>query len=789
MKKISTLLFALMLCICASAQKNLATVINEAVTELSSKYDVVPVFLDCHEAYVLDSQVKLGSQKIAIWGGQAKVAVSGEGQIATQTYLQVRDIKFDLENANQAPVALEADADEALMTMDKYPGANQNWPHADNKINIVNCAFREVKNGIFSTNGANWAIYFLTIEGCVAQISEAIANPVLNIKGSVKNFSLINNTFYKVGAESSKVFVSFGNASNAQPQKVWGTTATAKWVVKNNTFAQTFGNKAVGDQMPSKNNITITAKKNIFYNTFRFQNKFVGNGKKDYTADDNIQCCTLESSTIESGLGNEVDSIFVMPEGPLDLDNVQALKANFGVDFAMSSFGCQKWYNAVKDNVAKAEGKDYEIVLGPDMIEMGKKDGAAKPAMSSAYPWIEYVNPTSTLDDGRAEVQQSNRWTDIDPAAGTGEHGDFIQVKGNNGSVNSPVISKQWGKVMNLYVTNMDKVVVYATGSGGSASDLNAIVLTATSNEGDVVTAQTEPGTIAGKGSKSACCAIELDGAKVWKVEINSLIEKDMMVTGLNLYAHKEYHSPVVAEGELKELVLGPDMLTTGKKEGADKPCINTKKYGWIAYVNPTSVLDNGEAEVQQSNRWTDLDPVTGEKGDFIQVTGKNGSVNSPVISAQWGKYLTFAVANTAMFEVYATGSAGGSAEDGNYVMISAVEAGDTTAIVEKSTPGGIYGKGTASDKVSILLDPAKKYVVSVMGAPEVNKDIQITGVALLPLESIARSAAKGGEIDGIQNVEIVNAANGVAYNIAGQRVNKSAKGIIILDGKKYINK
>lgn len=595
MKKISTLLFALMLCICASAQKNLATVINEAVTELSSKYDVVPVFLDCHEAYVLDSQVKLGSQKIAIWGGQAKVAVSGEGQIATQTYLQVRDIKFDLENANQAPVALEADADEALMTMDKYPGANQNWPHADNKINIVNCAFREVKNGIFSTNGANWAIYFLTIEGCVAQISEAIANPVLNIKGSVKNFSLINNTFYKVGAESSKVFVSFGNASNAQPQKVWGTTATAKWVVKNNTFAQTFGNKAVGDQMPSKNNITITAKKNIFYNTFRFQNKFVGNGKKDYTADDNIQCCTLESSTIESGLGNEVDSIFVMPEGPLDLDNVQALKANFGVDFAMSSFGCQKWYNAVKDNVAKAEGKDYEVVLAPDMIEMGKKDGAAKPAMSSAYPWIEDVNPTSTLDDGRAEVQQSNRWTDINPE--------------------------------------------------------------------------------------------------------------------------------------------------------------------------------------------------TGVQGEFLQVTGKNGSVNSPVISAQWGKYLTFAVTNTAMFEVYAAGSASGSAEDGNYVMISAVESNDATPIVEKSTPGGIYGKGTASDKVSILLDPAKKYVVSVMGAPEVNKDIQITGVALLPLESIARSAAKGGEIDGIQNVEIVNAANGVAYNIAGQRVNKSAKGIIILDGKKYINK
>lgn len=789
MKKISTLLFAMMLCICANAQKNLATVINDAVASLSSKYEVVPVFLDAHESYVLDSQVNLGNQMIAIWGGDAIVTVSGEGQIATQTYLQVRNVKFDLEAAKNAPVALEANADESLMTMANYPGANQNWPHANYKISIVNCAFREVSNGIFSTNGANWAIHFLTIDGCVAQIAEKVANPVLNIKGSVKNLTMTNNTFYKVGTTSDKVFVSFGNASNGQPQKVWGTDATAKWNVQNNTFAQVFGNKAFGDQIPSKNNITITAKKNIFYNTFRFQNKFVGNGKKDYTADDNIQFCNLESSTVESGLGNEVDPGFTMPEGALDLNNVAALKANFGVKFGLSSFGCQKWYNTVLDNAIKAAGKNFALILGPDMLEMGTKDGAAKPAIAKAYPWIEYINPTSTLDDGRAEVQQSNRWTDIDPAAGTGEHGDFIQATGKNGSVNSPVISKQWGKVMNLYVTNMDKVVVYATGSAsGSAADGNGILLTATANDGTVVTAQTEPGSIYGKGNASACCAIELDPAKVWQVEINSLVEKDMQITGLNLYVHQEYHSPAVAAGEFKETVLGPDMLTTGKKEGASKPCINSKAYPWIEYVNPTSVLDNGAAEVQQSNRWTDIDPVTGQKGDFIQVTGKNGSVNSPVISAQWGKYLTFAVTNTAMFEVYATGSASGSAADGNYVLISALAAGEDTPETAQSNPGDIYGKGNGSGMASLLLDPAKNYIVSVMGAPEVNKDIQITGIALLPLESIAR-VAKEGATDGIETIQVVKTTNGAAYNVAGQRVNLNTKGLIIVDGKKFINK
>lgn len=783
MKKISTLLFALMLCIGASAQVNLAEYINQKVSELSSKYEVVPVMLDANEQYVLDSQVDLGAQKVAIWGGNALVTVKGDAQISTLTYLQVRGVKFDLTEASKAPIAIAAATKDANPEL--FNGIKADMAYINTSIAIVNCAFREVKNGVFVDN-AKAAVKFFTLEDNVIQVSDDMAKPVIDNFGAIKNLKIAGNTIYKVSPAQKTYVVKFNNASNAQPQKVWGETATANFVATNNTFYNL--TKDFGNQIPSKNNIIVTVKKNIFYNTFRFQNKFVGNCKKDYTEDDNIQFCNSETATIESGLGKELDPEFTAPEAALDLNNVEALKANFGVKFALSSFGAPKWNNAVKSDVVKAAGKAFELVLGPDMIAMGTKDGAAKPGISAAYPWIEYINPTSKLDDGRAEVQQSNRWTDIDPAAGTGEHGDWIQATGVNGSVNSPVISKQWGKVMNLYVTNMDKVVVYATGSAsGSAADGNGILLTATASDGTVVTAQSEPGSIYGKGTASACCAIELDAAKVWQVEINSLVEKDMQITGLNLYAHQEFHSPVVAEGAVKETVLGPDMLTTGKKDGADKPCINTKAYPWIDYVNPTSVLDNGAAEVQQSNRWTDIDPVTGEKGDFIQVKGANGSVNSPVISAQWGKYLTFAVANTAMFEVYATGSASGKAEDGNYVMISALAVGETTPETATSNPGDIYGKGNGSGKASLLLDPAKKYIVSVVGAPEINKDIQVTGIALLPIESIARLAK--AETDGIATIEVVKPATGAAYNVAGQRVSRNAKGLIIVDGKKFFNK
>lgn len=48
-----------------------------------------------------------------------------------------------------------------------------------------------------------------------------------------------------------------------------------------------------------------------------------------------------------------------------------------------------------------------------------------------------------------------------------------------------------------------------------------------------------------------------------------------------------------------------------------------------------------------------------------------------------------------------------------------------------------------------------------------------------------------GGGGAGIEGVVIdeVNNADAPAYNIAGQRVNKNAKGIVIINGKKYINK
>ena len=444
-----------------------------------------------------------------------------------------------------------------------------------------------------------------------------------------------------------------------------------------------------------------------------------------------------------------------------------------------------------------SEGKAFEVVLGPDLVQGGfpktAEDGTVseKNGISEKYDWVEYINPTSTLDNGKAEVQTSNRWTNYDPNYedwNYGEGANWIQVYGENGSVNSPVLSAAWGKYMNFVVKETAKMIFLGVGSaGGSAEDGNCLRIVALSEDGDIIEANSTPGGIYGKGTASDTVSIALDPEKVYQVSVkgDETAKKDIMLAGIQIFGVSEApgiapKAPNVPNYAFWETVKGPDMLTT-KPKTADDGTVSDKAaiaLDWIEYVNPTSTLDDGTAEVQVSNRWTDLNPETGERGEWLQVTGEDGSVNSPVVSAQWGKYLMFFVKDTKKFTVYATGSASGSAEEGNYVLVTATPFTSSKAITAQTEPGTIYGKGTASDCVTIELDPAEKYEIKVEGAPVVNRDIMITGVTLQ--DEVTADAQEAGQ--GTLNIAIAKAeevagtgiytvelTEGKTYTLAGE--------------------
>ena len=824
MKKIFTLISVALLCLSASAQVNLATAIEDAVKASSDEY--CSVFLDHTKEYVLDSNVDLGLQKAVIWGCGAKVTVKGEGQLSTQTYLQVRSVNFLCAEATKAIIALSATPDESLKINDetsaiKFEGANQKVYWIDNQVSVILCNFVDLGQSLIYANKQPYALANLKIDQCVVQLRGSKIDPVINWVGSntgaIKNIVLSNNTIYNVSQDNtSSWMIRYGNASNAQPQKVWGTDAFSRFQMYNNTIC--FPGKALANNFPNKNNVYLTWKKNIFINTPYLQ-KTASNAVREFTNADNVLYAT-EGFTIDNTdkekYGTVEDLAIVPPTESLNIDNIFTLKNVFAPKFETiatnSQYGDPRWVTPFKDVIAKTPGYGYEVVLGPDMLDLtnltlvgncNEADlGKVKPGIDTVnYPWIKYVrgDDKNILSNGQHEAQKSNRWTDLNPT--TGERGTWLQATGKNGSVESPVISGEWNKWMVVFVKNLTTLKVFATGSASSTAETKVrLVVKAMGTDGTVIEAATAEGSIYGKGTASDVCQVELNPEVGYMVEISSVSpgnkKDDIQITGLQLHGVDTTPFPVChapgekAPGTNYEVVLGPDMLAEYalvSDPATTKPGINVEAYPWITYTrgDGLNALENGQYEAQQSNRWTDLNPTTGEKCEFIQVTGKNGSVNSPVISAEWNKWMEAAIMDATSFRVYATGSASNKAETGEQLILTAT-ANDGTVVKAATTPGTIYGKGTASDCATLKLDPSKAYVVKIEGKV---KDIQITGFNITGTDlSIAPVEEEPGMGDatGIENVETAPVQNGRIYNVLGQEV-KTAKGLVIKNGKKYI--
>ena len=824
MKKIFTLISVALLCLSASAQVNLATAIEDAVKASSDEY--CSVFLDHTKEYVLDSNVDLGLQKAVIWGCGAKVTVKGEGQLSTQTYLQVRSVNFLCAEATKAIIALSATPDESLKINDetsaiKFEGANQKVYWIDNQVSVILCNFVDLGQSLIYANKQPYALANLKIDQCVVQLRGSKIDPVINWVGSntgaIKNIVLSNNTIYNVSQDNtSSWMIRYGNASNAQPQKVWGTDAFSRFQMYNNTIC--FPGKALANNFPNKNNVYLTWKKNIFINTPYLQ-KTASNAVREFTNADNVLYAT-EGFTIDNTdkekYGTVEDLAIVPPTESLNIDNIFTLKNVFAPKFETiatnSQYGDPRWVTPFKDVIAKTPGYGYEVVLGPDMLDLtnltlvgncNEADlGKVKPGIDTVnYPWIKYVrgDDKNILSNGQHEAQKSNRWTDLNPT--TGERGTWLQATGKNGSVESPVISGEWNKWMVVFVKNLTTLKVFATGSASSTAETKVrLVVKAMGTDGTVIEAATAEGSIYGKGTASDVCQVELNPEVGYMVEISSVSpgnkKDDIQITGLQLHGVDTTPFPVChapgekAPGTNYEVVLGPDMLAEYalvSDPATTKPGINVEAYPWITYTrgDGLNALENGQYEAQQSNRWTDLNPTTGERGTWIQATGKNGSVNSPVISAEWNKWMEAAIMDATSFRVYATGSASSKVETGEQLILTAT-ANDGTVVKTATTPGTIWGKGKGSDCATLKLDPSKAYVVKIEGKV---KDIQITGFNITGTDlSIAPVEEEPGMGDatGIENVETAPVQNGRIYNVLGQEV-KTAKGLVIKNGKKYI--
>ena len=117
------------------------------------------------------------------------------------------------------------------------------------------------------------------------------------------------------------------------------------------------------------------------------------------------------------------------------------------------------------------------------------------------------------------------------------------------------------------------------------------------------------------------------------------------------------------------------------------------------------------------------------------------------------------------------------------YTLTPATTEGDATFATDLKT-GATTANGTQYGFTSKFGTPAFAQVKSGEAIPAKKGYIVLTDAS-----AAKYSICFGDEATGIQIIEAASAANAAMYNLAGQRVDKAYKGIVIVNGKKYLNK
>lgn len=118
-----------------------------------------------------------------------------------------------------------------------------------------------------------------------------------------------------------------------------------------------------------------------------------------------------------------------------------------------------------------------------------------------------------------------------------------------------------------------------------------------------------------------------------------------------------------------------------------------------------------------------------------------------------------------------------------DYTLTPATTEGDATFATALQT-GATKADGTQYGFTTKFGTPAFAQVVSGQDIPAKKGYIVLKGAS-----AAKYSICFGDEATGIHTIEAASAANAAMYNLAGQRVDKAYKGIVIVNGKKYLNK
>lgn len=128
------------------------------------------------EEYPLSCPSEAGLVNLVINGNGAIVNVSAGAQITGMQGIEINDVNFNCAEATVAPIALSANPDESLAGANiqtEGTSLRQNAFYDTDSIVIRNCNFSEVKTPLVSANKTGWNLAKLVISNVIAQFDVA----------------------------------------------------------------------------------------------------------------------------------------------------------------------------------------------------------------------------------------------------------------------------------------------------------------------------------------------------------------------------------------------------------------------------------------------------------------------------------------------------------------------------------------------------------------------------------------------------------------------------------------
>lgn len=164
--------------------------------------------------------------------------------------------------------------------------------------------------------------------------------------------------------------------------------------------------------------------------------------------------------------------------------------------------------------------------------------------------------------------------------------------------------------------------------------------------------------------------------------------------------------------------------------------------------------------------------------GSINPETGEEEAYKQPGIDLKKGNSKkAFTAYVTGLAGLTAYGATASSSESRDVYVVATPEDGGS------AVEGSATSAPSVSAVVSLELDATKKYTVEITGVAEGDKT---TGadIALHGIKFVAGTTSTG-----ISSIEVAAKNDDKTYNMAGQQVSGSFKGIVIKNGKKFINK